>query len=151
MLAAFPMLKSDIICIMDLVLTHCQGASFSQATTTMTIRASKFTPKVLLEAPRRSEGAPNSGASQILYSVSTYSFSEHAKKGEIRILDVESQQASLVTDDKSYSEPTWLDDKAMLLLNSKDDGTTNIVIGSPHNFEKRYVVNIRNINMFVNS
>ncbi|KAL6159593.1 hypothetical protein ACJQWK_06153 [Exserohilum turcicum] len=130
------MLKSDIICIMDLVLTHCQGASFSQATTTMTIRASKFTPKVLLEAPRRSEGAPNSGASQILYSVSTYSFSEHAKKGEIRILDVESQQASLVTDDKSYSEPTWLDDKAMLLLNSKDDGTTNIVIGSPHNFEK---------------
>lgn len=106
----------------------------------MTIRASKFTPKVLLEAPRRSQGSPNSDASKILYSVSTYSFSEHEKKSEIRLLDVETQQTSLVTDDKTFSEPTWLDDETVLLLKSNEDGTTELVIGSPENFEKRYAV-----------
>lgn len=103
----------------------------------MTIRAAKFTPKVLLEAPRRSEGSPNSDASKILYSVSTYSFTEHAKKSEIRLLDTASQQTSLVTDDKSCSEPTWLDDEIVLLLKSNDNGTTDLLIGPPENFEKR--------------
>ncbi len=100
----------------------------------MTIRANKFTPEVLLEAPRRSEGIPNSTALQVLYSVSTYSFAEHAKKSEIRLLDVKSQQTVLVTDDKSASEPTWLGDDTILLLNSNDDGTTSLVAGKPDNF-----------------
>jgi hypothetical protein len=110
---------------------------------TMTIRASKFTPEVLLEAPRRSQGLPNSDASKVLYSVSTYSFSKHAKTSEIRILDVASQQTSLVTDDKSASEPTWLDDETILLLKSNDDGTTTVVIGSPDSFEKKYLQPLR--------
>jgi hypothetical protein len=103
----------------------------------MTIRASKFTPKVLLEAPRRSPGSPNSDASKVLYSVSTYCFSEHAKKSETRLLDVATQQTSLVTDDKTFSEPTWLDDETILLLKSNENGTTDLVIGSLENFEKR--------------
>jgi dipeptidyl aminopeptidase/acylaminoacyl peptidase len=103
----------------------------------MTIRAAKFTPEVLLEAPRRSEGLPNSDASKVLYSVSSYSFAEHAKKSEIRILDVESQQTSLITDDKSASEANWIDDESIVFLKSEDDGTTNIVVGDPENFEKR--------------
>lgn len=107
------------------------------ATAAMTIRAAKFTPEVLLSAPRRSEGAPNSDASKILYTVSTYSFAEHVTKKEIRVLDVESQQTGLVTDDKSYSEPAWLDDETVLLLKSSDDGTTDLVVGSPTKFEQR--------------
>jgi hypothetical protein len=103
----------------------------------MTIRAAKFTPEVLLEAPRRSEGLPNSDASKVLYSVSSYSFAQHAKKSEIRILDVESQQTSLITDDKSASEANWIDDETIVFLKSEDDGTTNIVVGDPENFEKR--------------
>lgn len=102
----------------------------------MTIRAAKFTPEVLLEAPRRSEGLPNSDASKILYSVSTYSFADHAKKSEIRILDVESQESSLISDDKSASEPVWIDDKTIVLLKSEEDGTTNVLVGDPTNFEK---------------
>jgi hypothetical protein len=103
----------------------------------MTIRAIKFTPEVLLEAPRRSEGLPNSDASQVLYSISSYSFAQHEKKSEIRILDVESQQSSLITDEKSASEPAWIDDETIVLLYSEDDGTTSVVVGSPKNFEKR--------------
>ncbi|RMZ66877.1 nucleolar ATPase Kre33 [Pyrenophora seminiperda CCB06] len=102
----------------------------------MTIRAAKFTPEVLLSAPRRSAGVPNSDASKILYELSTYSFSEHVTKKEIRVLDVASQQSGLVTDDKSYSEPTWLDDETVLLLKSNDDGTTDIVAGLPKKFEQ---------------
>lgn len=102
----------------------------------MTIRASKFTPEVLLEAPRRSGGVPNSDASKVIYAVSTYSFSEHSKKSEIRVLDAASQQTSLVTDDASFSEPSWLDDETVLLMKSNDDGTTKMVVGSPYNFEK---------------
>jgi hypothetical protein len=104
----------------------------------MTIRAAKFTPEVLLEAPRRSQGLPNSDASQILYNVSTYSFAQHTKKSEIRILDVESQQTSLVTDNKSASESVWIDDETIVLLMSEDDGTTSVVVGDPKSFEKRY-------------
>jgi Tol biopolymer transport system component len=103
----------------------------------MTIRAAKFTPEVLLEAPRRSQGLPNSNASKVLYSVSTYSFAHHAKKSEIRILDVESQQTSLITDSKSASEPTWIDDDTIVILQSEEDGTTSIVVGDPTSFEKR--------------
>ncbi|KAF2132646.1 dipeptidyl-peptidase-like protein V precursor [Dothidotthia symphoricarpi CBS 119687] len=101
----------------------------------MTIRAAKFTPEVLLSAPRRSEGVPNSDASKVLYSVSTYSFADHTKKSEIRILDVASQQTSLVTDDKSASEPTWLDDETVLLLKSGDGGSTDVVVGKADSFE----------------
>jgi hypothetical protein len=106
----------------------------------MTIRASKFTPEVLLAAPRRSEGIPNSDASKILYTVGAYSFSEHAKTSEVRVLDVASQQSRLVTDDKSVSEVAWLDDETILLLKSNEDGTTTVVVGFPDSFEKRSVM-----------
>jgi hypothetical protein len=91
-----------------------------------------------LEAPRRSQGLPSSDASKVLYSVSTYSFADHAKKSEIRILDVESQQTSLITDNQSASDATWIDDDTIVLLQSEEDGTTNVVVADPKSFEKRY-------------
>ncbi|KAF2199645.1 hypothetical protein GQ43DRAFT_482295 [Delitschia confertaspora ATCC 74209] len=95
----------------------------------MTVRAVKFTPEVLLSAPRRSAGIPNSDGSKILYSISTYSFAEHSKKTEIRFLDVETQETTLVTNDDSASEPTWLGDDHILLLFSGSGGTTTVKIG----------------------
>lgn len=104
----------------------------------MTIRANKFTPEILLGAPRRSEGNPNSDASKVLYSLSTYSFEEHAKTSEIRVLDVKSGETSLITDDEGASEPQWLDDETVLLLNEGDKGTT-VKIGPADGFSERYV------------
>ncbi len=103
----------------------------------MTIRANKFTPEVLLEAPRRSQGIPNSDASKVLYSVSKYSFAKHEKTSEIRILVVASQQTTLVSSDKSMSEPKWLDDDTIVLLKSNDDGTTKLLAGRADDFESR--------------
>jgi hypothetical protein len=106
----------------------------------MTIRAKKFTPDVLLSAPRRSEGLPNSDASEVLYSVSTYNFAEHAKKSEIRVLCVESQETYLVTDKKGSSEPQWLDDKTILMLYADEGGVTHVKVGPARDFGNRYFI-----------
>ena len=103
----------------------------------MTVRARKFTPEVLLSAPRRSAGVPNDQGDKILYTVSTYSFSEHKRTAEVRLLSAKSGESILVTDKSGASEPTWIDNKnVLLLIPGKDDGTTDVVIGDPADFEK---------------
>ena len=42
----------------------------------MTIQAAKFTPEVLLSAPRRSAGVPNSTGELALFTVRAHSFSD---------------------------------------------------------------------------
>lgn len=104
----------------------------------MTIRAAKFTPEVLLSAPRRGGNIPNSDASKVLYTVSTYSFAEHKKTAETRILDVKTQQTSLVVE--GAAEAAWLDDGVVLLLSEEKDGTTSVKIGEAEKFETRYAM-----------
>jgi hypothetical protein len=91
----------------------------------------------MLSAPRRSAAVPNDQGDRILYTVSTYSFSEHKKTGEVRMLLPKSGESILVTDKTGASEPTWIDDNVLLLIPGKDDGTTDVVIGDPTDFEKR--------------
>lgn len=100
----------------------------------MTIKAAKFTPEVMLAAPRRSPGIPNSDGSRVLFSVSTYSFSDHKSKGEVRQLKADSNESCLVTDVEHASEPNWVDDEQALLLVDGKNGSTNVVIGDPDNF-----------------
>jgi dipeptidyl aminopeptidase/acylaminoacyl peptidase len=102
----------------------------------MVRRAAKFTPEVLLSAPRRSAGVPNSDASQLLYSVSTYSFGKFETTSEIRILDVETKESVVVTDSKA-SEPHWIGGtQVLLLVPGKKSGTTEIHIGDPKDWKK---------------
>ncbi|KAB8670409.1 hypothetical protein FH972_026322 [Carpinus fangiana] len=101
----------------------------------MTIRASKFTPEVMLGAPRRSAGVPNSDASFVLYSVSTYDFEAHESSGEIRILDVEKNESAVVTKGKDTSNPLWLDDSNIALFRGAKEGQTELLIGPAKNFE----------------
>ena len=103
----------------------------------MTIRATKFTPEVLLSAPRRSAGQPNADGSQVIYSVSTYDFAKHAKKGELRLLDVKNQQTSLITDDQTAGEVRWLNDLWITVLFSGEDGTTTVKVGKADSFTNR--------------
>lgn len=106
----------------------------------MTKRASKFTPEVMLGAPRRSSGVPNSDASAVLYSISTYDFDNHESKAEIRLLDVEKHESSQVTDEKEASNPVWLDDKTIALLKGVKEGKTELLVGPPEDFKaKAYV------------
>lgn len=99
----------------------------------MTILASKFTPEVLLAAPRRSNGTPSSDGTLVLYSVSTYSFEKQEKLNEIRVLDVLRNESQLITDSKTASNAKWLTDQTIALLES-ESGATKIVVGNIKNF-----------------
>jgi len=104
---------------------------------TMAVKALKFTPEVLLTAPRRSSGVPNSNATQILYQVSTYSFDTHAWHREIRVFEASSKESTLVTEAAGASEPTWVDgDASVLLLVPGSNGTTDVTIGKVGDWEK---------------
>jgi hypothetical protein len=95
----------------------------------MTIRAKKFTPEVLLAAPRRSSAIPNADGSLALFTVSTYSFQTHSKSSEIRVLDIKTGQTKLLSGDLNASEPTWLGEKNFVLwLKRAEKGTTSLVL-----------------------
>jgi hypothetical protein len=106
---------------------------------TMTVRAKKFTPEVLLSAPRRSPATPNPAGTLALFTVSTYSFQFHSKTSEIRVLDIKTGQSKLLSSDGAASEPTWLlENDLVLWLKSGDKGKTNLVIADAGNFENTY-------------
>lgn len=70
----------------------------------MTIRkVTKFTPEVMIGAPRRSVGIPDSSGRYIVYRETSYSFEKHEQSAEIRVIDVQTSQSSLVIDDKNFT------------------------------------------------
>ena len=84
--------------------------------------------RVLLSAPRRSSAVPNSNGKLALYTVSTYSFQSQTKTSEIRLLNIENGQSTLVTNEEKTSEPNWLDDD-ILWLKEVDKSVTHLVVG----------------------
>ncbi|KAI1383231.1 dipeptidyl peptidase [Hypoxylon trugodes] len=93
----------------------------------MTVMATKFTPEVLLSAPRRSAAVPNSTGTLALYTVSEYSFETHSKKYAIKVLDIKTRQSTQLFDNPAYSEPTWLSETEFIVLKSNDTATSVLV------------------------
>jgi hypothetical protein len=96
----------------------------TKQTSRMVTYANKFTPEVLLSAPRRSAGRPNCDGTCALYTISTYSFESHSKSSEVRILDLKTTESTLLTSEASASEPNWLDRDTAIYLQGSDKGTT---------------------------
>ncbi|KAL2757577.1 hypothetical protein ACRALDRAFT_2039978 [Sodiomyces alcalophilus JCM 7366] len=94
----------------------------------MTIKATKFTPEVLLSAPRRSAAIPNPSGDKAIYTVSTYSFQTHSKTSQFRVLDIGTGNSSLLYEHNAYSDPNWVDDELILFL-KKDEDTTYLMLG----------------------
>lgn len=103
----------------------------------MAIRTTKFSPEVLLAAPRRSSATPNKDGSKALFTVSSYSFQSHSKSAEIRVLDIKNGESTLLCDELGCSEPTWLGEKSLVIwLKGGAKGTTELVMAdaeSPDN------------------
>lgn len=118
-------------------LIYEQAASFETLTTMTIKKMTKFTPEVLLSAPRRSTGIPSADGMQILYTESTYSFEKQTSSVEIRVVDVKTSETKLVTDNKQYSNPCWLDNDTIALLKAKDDDTIELVLGPVTDFEDK--------------
>ncbi|KAM3449588.1 hypothetical protein MY3296_006808 [Beauveria thailandica] len=89
----------------------------------MTVQASKFTPEVLISAPRRSAGVPNARGDIVLYTVSTYSFETHSKSAQIRILSLSDGASHLVSEDIGASDPVWISDTEVAFFKGSDKGT----------------------------
>ncbi|KAI0594437.1 prolyl oligopeptidase [Biscogniauxia sp. FL1348] len=94
----------------------------------MTIITSKFTPEVLLSAPRRSAGVPNRTGKLALYTVSQYSFDTHSRSYSIRALDIATGHTTLLYDNPSYTEPTWINDSEFVFIKT-DDAASSLMVG----------------------
>ncbi|KAK4147911.1 Alpha/Beta hydrolase protein [Dichotomopilus funicola] len=94
----------------------------------MTLMAAKFTPEVLLSAPRRSPGLPNPSGKLALYTVSSYSFEDHKKTSQIRVLDVSSGESSPLIEEPGASEPVWIGEDEVLYLKAGEHGNTSLVV-----------------------
>lgn len=107
------------------------------------IMAEKFTPEVLLSAPRRSSASPNSAGTLAVFTVSTYSFESHKKTSEIKVLDISSGTQSLITNAEGTSEPSWLGSgNELLWLKSGEKGHTQLIVGSANEVGKSYVAGL---------
>ena len=105
--------------------------------------ADKFTPEVLLSAPRRSSASPNSAGTLAVFTVSTYSFESHKKTSEIKVLDISSGTQSLITNAEGTSEPSWLGgENELLWLKSVEKGHTQFVVGRVDEVGKTYVAGL---------
>lgn len=60
--------------------------------------------------------------------MSTYSFQEHKKTNSIQVLDLESNHATTLYTDSSYSEPTWVGETEFLVIKSGDKGTSSLLV-----------------------
>ncbi|KAL8823485.1 MAG: hypothetical protein Q9191_005809 [Dirinaria sp. TL-2023a] len=113
----------------------------------ISIGADKFTPEVLLSAPRRSAAVPNAKGTLALYTVTTYSFESHRKTSEIRAINIFNGQSTLITNDEHAGDPHWLGDGNELIWlkaggneNGKEASKTktDIVVGSVDEIGKEY-------------
>ncbi|KAI1501789.1 prolyl oligopeptidase [Biscogniauxia marginata] len=93
----------------------------------MTIITTKFTPEVLLSAPRRSAGVPNRTGKLALYTVSQYSFETHSRSYSIRALDISTGHTTLLYDNASYTEPTWITDNEFVFVKT-DDSVSKLLV-----------------------
>ena len=97
----------------------------------MTIRATHFTPKTLLSAPRRSAGVPNATGSHVLFTTSSYSFDSHSKSNEFRLLDTRSGESEVLSTDAGVDAVNWLGDgEEFVWLQSGKEGGTEVRVGS---------------------
>lgn len=108
----------------------------------MTLKATRFTPKILLGSPRRGNAVPNSDASIILYSSSRYDFTRHEEISWIEALDVKSGTTKVVDSNKQSKHPVWIDDQAVAVVRSTEGGETDVVISESGCFDDRSVLKL---------
>lgn len=62
-----------------------------------------------------------------IFQSSTYLFETHTKTEQIRLLDIKTRETSVISENPSYKEPTWIGDREILLLDvsaSEEDVTS---------------------------
>jgi hypothetical protein len=84
------------------------------------------TRRLLVEAPRPSNGVPNKTGTHVLYTVSRYSIEGNSQTTEVRIMHIETGTSQLFSDDPSVKEPQWLTAHLILWKKLKESGESEI-------------------------
>ncbi|KAL9624011.1 MAG: hypothetical protein Q9160_001764 [Pyrenula sp. 1 TL-2023] len=109
----------------------------------MTIRPKskvKFTPELLISAPRPSSAVPNDDGSLALFTTSSYSTDADTESNETKILDLKTGHTSLFSNDSAVKEPQWLVGNSLLWLKPVSGGKTQIWIGTVGLEKNEYLV-----------
>lgn len=97
--------------------------------------ADKFTPEVLIEAPRRGPAVPNHDGTKALYTSSTHTIGGDTLK-EARVMDISTGASHLLTDNSRAHDFTWLGTESVAYLESGEKGVTQLKISDFHFDEK---------------
>ncbi|KAG8675206.1 hypothetical protein FPOAC2_01255 [Fusarium poae] len=92
----------------------------------MTRQATRFTPEVLLSAPRRSTGVPNSTGELVLYTISSYSFEKHSGSSQIRVLNIKDDSSHVITESAHDSSPFWIGEEEVAFIRTNDNGISSL-------------------------
>lgn len=91
--------------------------------------AEKFTPEVMLGAPRRSPAVPNHDGTLALYTVSSYDFVEGKKSKELKVMEIQTGISHVLSSDEKISEALWLPGKSeVLCLVKGEKGATRLIL-----------------------
>jgi hypothetical protein len=101
----------------------------------------KFTPEVMLSAPRRSPAVPNFDGTLVLYIVSTHTFGDKTKN-ELRVMEIESGSSKLVTAEEKVHDANWIPGGAndIVYLKTVEKGATQVVVVNVDKGHDPYVV-----------
>lgn len=87
--------------------------------------ADKFTPEVLVEAPRRGPAIPNHDGTKALYTLSAHTIGGGTLK-EARVIDVGTGASRLLTNSSRAHDFAWLGAGSISYLESGDKGATEL-------------------------
>lgn len=89
----------------------------------------KFTPEVMLAAPRRGAAVPNHDGTLALYTVSTYDFVEGKQTKELKVTDIKEGTSHVLSSDDNIVEALWLPRRSeVVCLVKGDKGGTRLVV-----------------------
>ena len=104
--------------------------------------APKFTPEVLIEAPRRGAAIPNYNGTLALYTVSTHTIGKGTLK-EVRVMNIETGDSAQISDSSEVREANWLGDNSntIIYLKSAERGVTLVMVANADDPSKEaYIV-----------
>ncbi|KAF7718947.1 Dipeptidyl-peptidase 5 [Penicillium ucsense] len=100
-----------------------------------------MTPEQLIAAPRRGDALPNPSGKWAVFSTSEYSWAEHQTSSAWNVMDLSTSKISVLTNDSSVSEVTWMgtDESTLLYINGTNaeiPGGVELWIADVNSFEK---------------
>ncbi|KAF3762873.1 hypothetical protein M406DRAFT_93208 [Cryphonectria parasitica EP155] len=97
--------------------------------------STRFTPEVLIEAPRRGPAVANPDGTKALFTCSTHTIGGETVK-EIKVLDIHTGSSQLLTASNKAHDAAWLDTSSVAYLQSAEKGSTELRVAKLQDNER---------------